>query len=661
MKELKKAIKRGLQMFGCPPAMLLSEWAEKHFYLSAESSYVEKRWQAYPFQTAILDCMGDDEIEEVSFSKSARVGYTKMILAAICYFAEHKRRNQAIWQPTDEDADDFVKTELDTALRDVESMKTVFPEYMARHKNNTMRQKKFLGSMLHIRGGKAAKNYRRISVDVAILDELDGFDKDIEKEGSPDKLAKKRTEGATYPKFIRGSTPKLKLLSMIESAEAGSDLRVRFHVPCPHCDEYHQVRFPQMKWAEKDHTTAIMHCEVCGAGYSQAEYLSVWKRGQWRSDTGVSIHPGNVFKDIDGQIIAKPKSIGFHIWTAYSPQASWSEISKQFIEANEKAQRGDKSDLKAFTNTTLGESWEEDVEKTDEDALMKRAEDYSLRTIPKGGLILTAGIDTQDDRIEVVVWAFGVGEQMWVIDYHVITGSPENDNTWLMLDDYLQSSFQHQSGCHLKIEAAAIDTGGHHTHRVYEFCRGKEHRKIFAIKGDSKQGSPVKGRSAKMDINTKSGKTIRNGVKLWTVGTDTAKDLIHGRLQIENYGPGYMHFSNALEEKFYQQLTAEVRIPVKTASGEVYRWVRRRSRNEVLDCTVYAIFAAYALDIHRFTEKMWDRIIEMVQPATTDLFAPALLPVPDSVAAGSEKAPEQLVVAKSLTGGKVSVRGGRWK
>jgi len=208
-------LQRGFAAWGIPEPLSLAEWAEQHFHLSAESSYVEQDWTAWPYQRAILATISNDDIREVIWIKSARTGYTKIILAAQGYFAHHKRRNQALWQPTDDDATAYVKTELDPMLRDVSVMRDVFPTYLARHKDNTLDQKKFIGSMLHIKGGKAAKNYRRISVDVAYLDEVDAFDGDVEKEGDPITLAAKRTEGATFPKLVLGSTPKLKGFSLI--------------------------------------------------------------------------------------------------------------------------------------------------------------------------------------------------------------------------------------------------------------------------------------------------------------------------------------------------------------------------------------------------------------------------------------------------------------
>lgn len=631
LTEIQQAIKRGLATLEAPPPLRLSQWAERYFYLSAESSYVEKLWTAFPFQVGIMDCMSNDDIAEVTLKKSARVGYTKMILAAMGYFAQHKRRNQALWQPTDDDADDFVKTELDPMLRDVKIMQSVFPEYLARHRNNTLRQKTYLGSTQHIRGGKAAKNYRRLSVDVAILDELDGFDNNVEKEGSPVTLSRKRVEGATFPKHILGSTPKLKGFSLIEAREEQAERSFRFVVPCPDCGVEHALRWGGkdkhgndlpygFKWSGDDLETVTHQCGDCGTNYTQADFLAIASQGRWIDATGAWIDPSGQFKDCDNQPIPAPHSVAFHVWTAYSPMTTWVQIVREFLSANAKAKAGDTSELQTFINTTLGETWEVATEQTDQGELIARAEPYALRTIPLGGLVLTAGVDVQDNRFEIVVWAWGRGEETWVIDYMVLTANPSDERDWDRLDEYLTTKFKHTSGQTLGIEAVAIDTGGHYTHQTYHFCRSRKARKMYAVKGENQHGLPVKGRASIKDVNWQ-GKVIKNGVKLWFVGTDTAKDLVHGRLQVATPGPGYVHFSKDLPEVFYSQLTAEARVLQQTTHGTQYRWMLPNGRrNEVLDCTVYAIFAAHALDLHRYTERMWARLEAAVQPAVLDLF-----------------------------------------
>lgn len=653
LSEIHKAIRKGLKSLEAPDPLRLSQWAAKHFYLSAESSYVEGAWVAYPFQVAIMDAFSNDDIEVVVVKKSARVGYTKMLVAAIAYFAHHKRRNQAVWQPTDDDAEEFVKVELDTMLRDVPAMQDVIAKGPGSNKRDTLKAKVFLGSRLYVKGGKAARSYRRISVDVATLDELDGFDIDIEKEGSPDKLAGKRTEGATFPKHIMGSTPKLKGFSRIEAREQQCDLRFNFHVPCPSCGELHPLQWGGkesrygFKWVDNNPDTVGHVCPQCGVLYVQADYLGVWHLGRWVADDGTWIDTDSRFRNNDGVVVAPPREVAFHVWTAYSPQATWEQIVRDYLAAVAKARAGDTSELKTWTNTTKGETWQEEVEETEADELVKRAEKYRLRTVPMGGLVLVAGVDVQSNRFEVVVWAIGRGEEMWVVDYHIIDANPADEREWEeKLEPYLQQRFAHAGGQALAIEACAIDTGGHFTHQAYNFCRTRARAGIHAVKGDSRQGQPVKGRSSLQDVNYK-GKVVKRGVKLSMVGTDTAKDLIYGRLQVTQYGPGYLHFSSALPVEFYEQLTAEVRVLQKTAGGEQYRWVKRQQRNEVLDCTVYALFAAHTLDLHRYTDRMWTKLEQAVCPPINDMFAPAALVEVAAVEAPLEQKADFATIVKT--------------
>lgn len=634
------AISRGLEPLQVQAPMRCSKWAERNFYLSAESSYEEKRWQAYPFQSAILDAMGSDDIEEVDVVKSARVGYTKMALAAMGYMAEHKRRNQALYQPTDDDRDEFVTTELEPMLRDVPAMRRVFPKFNRKSKDNTLKVKRFLGCLLHTRGGKAAKNYRRLTVDTVVLDELSGFDPDVEKEGSPDKLAWKRTEGAVYRKMICGSTPKLRGFCLMDNRHQQAELRFTFHIQCPHCNERHALTWGAkdashgLRWFDGDPDTAVHVCPHNGCFLTQQEYQEVWRQGRWVAQDGTWITPDFRFMQADGQERPAPRHIGFHVWTAYSPQATWPGIVREFMAAAEKAKRGDKSDLKTFVNTTLGETWEEEVEKTEANALATRAKrsatPYTSGTVPRGALVLVAGVDVQADRWEVVVWGVGRGEEMWAIDYVVVHGNPADQREWdLRLAPVLERQYQHANGPWLKIKAAAVDTGGHNTHQAYVFTRSHTGRNWYAVKGESAPGRPIKGRKSFVDVNER-GRVIKRGATLWMVGTDTAKDLLHGRFSVAEPGPGYVHFASDLPGEFFQQLTSESRVLAKTARGDDYRWIKPAgARNEVLDCTVYALFCAQALDLHKYSDAMWRRLEQAVEP---DLFDTASLP-PEAAAA----------------------------
>lgn len=627
LPALEKHSAAGLKAFGVPEPLSLSEWAEQNFYLSAESSYVEQRWVPWSFQRAIMCCISNDDIREVIWRKSARVGYTKIILAAIGYFAEHKRRNQAMWQPTDDDRDEFVKTELDPMLRDVSVMQHVFPAYMARHKDNTLQAKKFLGSILHLKGGKAAKNYRRISVDTALLDEYDAFDANIEKEGDPGTLAAKRIEGAIFPKLVTGSTPKLKGFSNIEKRERTADVFLQRYIPCPECGDFHPLVWggkdetTGFKWTDSNPETARHLCPHCGALISQQQFLAVADLGRYQTDDGITCDDYGVFRSPSGDIIKPPERVAFHIWSAYSPNVSWVGIVRDFIAAYTEYGEGKKEKLQAFTNTTLGEYWAEEYEKTDDSELRNRAEPFPLERIPMGCLLLLAGIDTQPNRLEVNVWGYGRGCETWSIADRVFFGNPDEDEVWEDLEEFLfETEFQHESGAAMKIHASAIDTRGHNTHAVYNWVSKHSRQRVFAIAGRSGKEKHIKDGASKVDIDWR-GRMRKNGLVLWWVGTNHAKDLLHGRQQINKPGPGYIHFSKDLSDEWFKQYTGEARTTRRTTRGEESAWTATRKRVEKLDCAVYAVWLETYLELSKKTARFWDDLERKVQPIVTDMFS----------------------------------------
>lgn len=658
---LEQHLARGLGAFGVPPPMTLDEWAREHFYLSAESSYVEQQWTPWWFQRAIMCCISNDDIREIIWRKSARVGYTKIILAAMGYFAQHKRRNQVLWQPTDDDRDEFVKTELDPMLRDVAVMESVFPAYLKRDKDNTLQAKKFLGSMAHLKGGKAAKNYRRISADVAFLDEYDAFDANIEKEGDPGTLASKRVEGATFPKLVFGTTPKLKGFSNIEKREKEADLLLQAYIPCPECGDYHPLVWggkeepTGFKWSDDNPETVRHLCPHCGALISQAQYLGIDldRVGRYQADDGTTLDNDGVFRNAAGDIIRPPERVAFHIWSAYSPNVSWVGLVRDFLAAVRESGEGKKEKLQTFWNTTLGEYWAEEFEKTDDNELRARAEPYPLERVPMGGLVLLAMTDTQPNRLETSVWAYGRGCEMWAVAHRVFFGNPDEEEVWVDLDEFLfETEFMHASGQRLRISGAAIDTGGHNTHAVYHWASKHSRRKVFATKGRSGREKHIRDGASKVDIDWK-GRLRKNGLVLWWVGTNHAKDLLHGRLQITKPGPGYVHFSNELSDEWFKQFTGEARTTRRTTRGEESTWTATRKRVEAWDCAIGCIWLETYFELGKKGAKFWDDLEKKVQPVVGDLFsqdsADVFIPDPSAL------------LAPSVVGGKITLgQGGRF-
>ncbi|WP_295545399.1 phage terminase large subunit family protein [uncultured Pseudacidovorax sp.] len=646
-EAIKAAVRLGLDSLRADPPQRLGDWAQDEFKLAGESSHTKGAWVAWAFQVGILDFMSDDRIEELDVMKAKRVGYTKMVTAFVCYNIAHRRRKQALWQPTDDDRDSYVKSEIDPLL-DPQTGVAAVNKARKRGKgpnDETIKLKSFRDSVLHLLGGKAARAFRRITVAVSILDEISKFDRSIEKAGPPRGLARGRLEGAPYPKLVCGSTPLLKGLCHIEDAANEAEGFVRFHIECPHCGADHPLLWGGkdkrhgFKW-DRGHPQTVHHvCPHCHECITQADYLrgGMPQQGEWVCErTGKRYGTDRTWRDRSGTPCRPPRSLAVHVWTAYSPQRAWSDIVEEFENGLKALEKGDAGPMQLFVNETLGETWELAGERTDEHVLQARAEPYKLQTVPVGCLVLTAGVDVQRNRWEITVWGWGRGLESWLIDVVVIEGNPAVDEEWAAVTAQLQRRYrQDWHGGSLGLSAISIDSSDQ-TQAVYNWVSKAQHvlPQLRAIKGDGNEAISILGPSSLQEVNWR-GRKIARGIKLWRVGTDAAKDLLLGQLAIDQPGPGYVHFSDELPREFFEQLTAEQRVLAKLNGRDAYRWVKRRPRNEQLDNRNYALHAALGLGLDRQSNEKWAQIEAAIQPHH-DLFS-ATAP---AVASRAADAPE---------------------
>jgi len=265
-----------------------------------------------------------------------------------------------------------------------------------------------------------------------------------------------------------------------------------------------------------------------------------------------------------------------------SPWESWKSIVEQFLDA-----KNDNEMLKVWTNTMLGEVWVEDGETIDHSDLYRRRVRYGA-AVPDGVLVLTCGVDVQDDRLEMEIVGWGENKQSWGIEYKVIYGNTSLDETWDILDQHLKQVYAHEDGGTMEISRTCIDSGGHRTTEVYRFCKKNEHRGIYAIKGKGGAGLSI--------IHTSS-RTKRIKNLLFTIGDDTVKSRLFARLaQYDEEKAGYCHFPHDDEmernydEKYFEGLTSEVKIVKMVKGRPKTEWkLKTGARNEPLDCRKYAM------------------------------------------------------------------------
>lgn len=464
----------------------------------------------------------------------------------------------------------------------------------SRDSRNTLDTKEFEGGTLFATTAGSAANLAEVSARFIYGDEVDRWDVDVDNEGDPIELAE--TRGTTFgrnAKFYFSSSPTLKGVSRIEDLFQQGDQR-HYYVPCPHCGEHQVLEWSNLKWADDFSWAGYLCCNsVCGALIEEHHKGQMLANGKWRAHA-----------EGDGE------TVSFTLSALYMPPGwlAWVDLAKQYTKAQLAAARGDLEPMQVFYNTRLAQVWDSAQEMTKASELKARAKEYRLGSVPTGALILTAAVDTQGDRLELLVLGWGEGMERWIVDFQVIQGNPADERTWAALDERLKMRYRHSSGVELAICATAVDSGGHHTDEVYQFCRLRRWRNVFAIKGASKPGRPVIAqRPSKVDVTWK-GTTERQGAELWMIGTDTAKDWIYNRYPLHD-GPGALHFSIDLADDFYDQCVAERKITRYVKGHKRIEWVKGKAdRNEGLDLLVYNLAMAHYLGLHRNKEAEWSRL-----------------------------------------------------
>jgi phage terminase large subunit GpA-like protein len=597
-----------------PPRRSISEWADDKFYLSAESSAEAGKWTSMPFQRGILDAFSDARVTYVSVMKSARVGWTKIINIVAARHIDEDPCSIMIVQPTVEDAEGYSKEEIAPMLRDVPCLAGKVSDAKSRDSDNTIATKKYPGGVLSFVGANSGRGFRRVSRRIVLLDEIDAYPLSAGKDGDQYRLAEKRTLWFWDRKVGAGSTPLVHQTSRIRKLFLAGDQR-RYYVPCPHCGHMDYLVFSKpkastdeterdddearpatpghfMAWDKDAPESAHFVCSDCGACIEETHKHWMVERGEWRAAKAFNGHAS------------------FHIWAAYSyaPNAGWSQIVKEFLEAS----KAGPDELRTLVNTVLGETWRERGEAPEWERLYRRRENYPRGSVPPGALFLTAGVDVQRDRLVFEIVGWGRGKISWSIDSDVLIGdtSSHDNAVWLELDAFLARKFSTPLGVEMPIWSLAVDSGDQ-TQVVYNWARRYEMPRVIAVKGVDARNVLV-GAPSPVDVSL-GGKKIANGYKVWPVSGDVAKGELYGWLRLPEptaegalHPSGFCHFPEYGED-YFKQLTAEQKITTRDRKGfPVMSWELKPGRqNHVLDCRVYARAAAQVIGLDRFRESDW--------------------------------------------------------
>ena len=576
------------------PEQTVSEWSDRYRMLSSKASAEPGPWRTSrtPYLKEPMDCLSSNSLSQrVVMMFAAQTGKTESGSNWLGYVIHHAPGPMLLVQPTVEMAKRLSKQRLESLINETPCLSERIAPARSRDSGNTMFNKEFPGGIMVLTGANSATGLRSMPCRYIFADEVSSWPQDVDGEGDPLTLAERRTTTFARRKILMTSTPTTKGSCRIEAEYLRSDQR-RFFVPCPSCAEMQWLKWPQMKWEKDKPETARYECEHCKKRFSEVHKGRLLGAGEWRATA-----PG------DG------KTAGFHLSGLYSPLGwlSWAELVDDFLRA-----KGDAPLLKTFVNTRLAETWDEQTgTRIDVEGLMERVEQYERGAVPDGVLCLTAGIDCQDNRLAVSIWGYGKDEEAWLIEHTEIWGDPTRTEVWKQLDVLIEGEYPKADGKKLKVLAACVDSGGHCTAEVYSYCRTQRRgQMVVAIKGASTRGKPPIGRESKVDLNLK-GRTIKRGASVYSVGTDTIKDSIFGRLRTNTEpGPGYLHFGLAATQEYFEQLTAERKVTRFNRAGmPSSEYVKKsNARNEALDTCVYSVAALHLL-YRRFDRRtIWDQL-----------------------------------------------------
>jgi len=586
----------------------LETWGELYRKLPRESSAEYGDWslRRFPFLRKIARALNPkSNAVEIVVMKGAQLGFTELVITWLLYIADVYPSPCIYTQNTDDAVKDFVKQKWKPSVKACEKLLYILGENKPNYLSRSWDNHGYPGGFIAMGGASGSSDFiRSKSVRYAGVDEEDTYKLNVSDQGSPIGLIRKRQQTFSDKKMFRLSTPVLEETSTIKPAFlAGS--QEYFYVPCPYCGDFFIIKWEQIKYSKKLDTSGLpteifLECPSCADKIIEVDHKDyMLDNGDWFSTKD----PENSEKPLERYLVGDVEFPSFHLSSFYSPvgQFSWRDAIREWFEYTS---TNDIEKLKVIINQTWGETFSDEGREISTNYLVQRREQYT-NEVPEGCLVLTAGADIQDDRIEIEVVGWGMFEENWSIDYVVIYGDtsqlgdlqgllPDGQPTvWKLLDDYLVTKFEHPSGYKMPIECTMIDAH-YKTEEVNIFCKQRENRRVYPICG-------IEGWSKGLWSCNKA-RHERYGTLQYRAHGYELKNKIYAMLKIDIVGPAYCHFPirDIYNDAHFYGLTCEYKESRITGGRLKLVWVNKTgARNEPLDCRQYAYcaFLAYPVNL----------------------------------------------------------------
>jgi phage terminase large subunit GpA-like protein len=585
------------------PLLTVSEWADQRRVLSSKASSEHGPWRTArtPYLRKPMDDLSaTSTVQEVVLVFGAQMGKSEMLNNWMGYVMDIQPGPALFVQPTIDMAKRYSKMRIAPMIEATPSLGEKVKAPRERDSGNTQLMKEFAGGFLILGGANAASGLASMPIRFLGGDEIDRWPADVDEEGSPLAIVSARTRTfGVRKKQAWTSTPTLAGRSAVWGKWEQSNQQ-RLLVPCPHCGHRQMIEWDRIRYDPKDpglpntlRQPPVLICEECGEGIS--EDAKAW----W--------YDPDVFDDEWWEPLFPEREMqGYHCSALYSPLGwfSWTDAAVGYEQAKDNP-----AELKPWTNTVLAECWNDDGEAPDWEALYNRRELYELGTVPDGVVFITCGADVQMDRIELEVVGWGPGMESWSLDYQVLAGDTAQPAVWRELTKFVKSEFGRGDGQRLPIRMTAIDSN-FRSQEVYRWVRSQAGNRVIAVRGVESQMAII-GTPSKAEV-LRNGKPLRGGVKVWGVGTSTAKGELYGWLRRglpeegELLPHGWCHFPQHGEEYFRMLCAERLTNTIDRRGYTKFEWIKTRPRNEALDCRVYARAAAALVGADRWSDDRWD-------------------------------------------------------
>ena len=576
--RLNAVIAKALRALKPPENLTVSQWADKYRQLSPESSAEPGPWRTTrtPYLKEPMDAFSDPAVRHIVMVSASQVGKSELENNIIGYIIDQDPGSILFIQPTNTDGKEYSKLRIAPMFRDTPVLRKRVKSPKSRDSGNTIMQKSYPGGILTMTGSTEAHALASKPIRYVIGDERDRWATNAGNEGDPWQLAMARQITFYNAKSVEVSTPTIKGASAIEDAFY-KGTQERWCVACPACGEYHNIVFADIRY-EYDtivtnnkktyHVKEVYYiCPECGAISHEREMKR--QPAKWIAENPSAYENG---------------TRSFWLNTFVSPWLSWEKIILKYLEAV-----GSTTQLQVVYNTLFGELWEDRGGLEDEDTYMARRDQYNAE-LPEGVLVLTCGVDTQDDRLEYEVVGYGLHGETWGIKRGQIMGRPDDPVTWAVLDDIIDHVYRFENGKGLKISMTLVDEGGHFTQDVRLQCRQRIGKKVYCCKGFFGE-RPYTQPPKQMKIVIR-GKFLGTCWQ-YQIGVDSGKQNIMDNMRVQSPGPRYCHFpvneDRGYGHAFFVGLLSEHLVYV-SGSKHPWQWkpIPGHERNEPLDCRNYA-------------------------------------------------------------------------